>query len=81
MALITPKSLAAASELIEFEIETARAEALKGRRPFFFPCVADGESFGDLPAAAMEFQGIELEEEEGLERLLEALQPGLSEDR
>ena len=78
LALVTPKSLAAASRVIEFEIDTAKAAANEQSSLFFFPCVADGARLGALPEGAREFQGIELDAEHGLERLLKALDRALS---
>jgi hypothetical protein len=83
LSLCTPNSLRAASKVIEFEIETARSIAVRHRgagqkRPFFFPCVADGASLTDLPRGAQEFQGVELDGEEGLTELVHALHRALS---
>ena len=64
LSLVTPNSLRATSKVIEFEMETARSMAMRNRA-FFFPCVADGASLRDLPSAAREFQGVELDAEEG----------------
>jgi hypothetical protein len=73
LVLVTPKSLAAASRVIEFEINTARAAAKEQSRASFFPCVAGGATLRDLPEGAEDFQGIELDAQHGLARLLEAL--------
>ena len=78
LVLVTPNSLAAASRVIEFEIDTAKAAAKEQSRLFFFPCVAHGTTLRDLPEGAEEFQGIELDAERGLECLLEALDRRLS---
>ncbi len=80
LSLVTPNSLRAASKVIEFEIETARSMAMKKQIPFFFPCVADGASLRDLPPNAMEFQGVELDKEEGLTQLVKAVHRALSKD-
>jgi hypothetical protein len=73
LVLVTPKSLAAASSVIEFEIEAAKAAAKEQSSVFFFPCVADGATLRDLPDGAQEFQGIALDAKHGLARLVEAL--------
>jgi len=73
LTLVTPESLSAASKLIEFEIETARAVALQNGAAFFFPCVAGGAHLSQLPGGAIEFQGVALDEEGGLGRLIEGL--------
>jgi hypothetical protein len=73
LMLVTPNSLAAASGVIEFEIATARAAAKAQSRAFFFPCVAAGATLRDLPDGAEEFEGVELDAQHGLARLLEAL--------
>jgi hypothetical protein len=80
LALVTRKSLAAGSKVIEFEIEAARSVAFKRGKLFFFPCVADGAALQELPARAMEFQGVDLGGSEGLGKLAEALSRALSED-
>src|SRR5262245_49268552 len=63
LALVTPKSLAAASKFIEYEIKAAlqvqRAEL--GREVFFFPCVADGATLGELPHGSGAFVGVNLD--------------------
>jgi len=61
LLLVTPVSLAANSRWIRFEIDTARSKAMTGQKAFFFPCVADGASLGELPEGASEFQGLELD--------------------
>jgi hypothetical protein len=79
LSLVTPNSLEAASRVIEFELQTARSMAIGKETPFFFPCVADGASLGHLPPAAMEFEGVDLDAEEGLTRLVEEVHRALSE--
>jgi hypothetical protein len=64
--LVTPKSLAADSEWIRFDIETARSHAASARRRFFLPCVMGGAPLGDLPEGANQFQGAELSEAGGI---------------
>jgi hypothetical protein len=63
--LVTPASVAANSHWIQFEIDTARSEALgadrrHGRR-FFFPLLADGATFRQLPKEAAEFHALNLD--------------------
>ena len=78
LSLVTPNSLTAASKVIEFEIETARSVAMREQMAFFFPCVTAGASLRDLPPGAMEFQGVDLDAEEGLTRLADAVHRALS---
>jgi hypothetical protein len=73
LLLVTPASLSANSRWIRFEIDTARSKVTSGKRPFFFPCVADGAALAELPEGAREFQGIELETPKWLEDLTEAI--------
>jgi hypothetical protein len=76
--LVTGRSLTANSSWVKLEIETARSEALNHLQFFFFPCVADGASLGDLPEGAFEFQGIELEQTEGVAKLARTIVDGFS---
>lgn len=78
--LVTFNSLMAESNVIQFEINTARSAAMRTQKLFFFPCVSGGVSLRDLPLGAMEFQGIELDSKEGLARLIEAVQRALIEE-
>jgi hypothetical protein len=73
LLLVTPASLEAKSRWIRFEIDAARSKAASRKRPFFFPCVADGAALAELPEGAYEFQGIELETPEWLEKLTQAI--------
>ena len=68
--LVTPKSLAANSRWIRFEIDTARSKAMSEQKSFFFPCVAGGARLAELPEGAMEFQGLELEAPMWLEKFV-----------
>jgi len=78
LSLVTPNSREAGSKVIEFEMDVAGSLARKGQRPFFFPCLSAGASFGDLPANAHEFQGVDLDDDAGMMRLMEGLQRALS---
>ena len=69
LLLVTPRSLAANSNWVRFEIDTARSIALHGKKSFFFPCVGGGTSLRQLPAGAEEFQGLDLHDPTWLERL------------
>ena len=73
LALVTPRSLAAASRVIDFEIEMASRVAKEIGRPFFFPCVADRAALHELPPGALQFQGMDLNGRDGLARLAEEL--------
>jgi hypothetical protein len=73
VSLVTPTSLIAASKVIEFELDTAHEIARMRQTPFFFPCVADGATLRELPRRAIEFQGVELDGESGMARLVEAI--------
>ena len=73
LLLVTPKSLKANSQWIQFEIETAKSKAIIEGRSFFFPCVADGAALADLPSAAMEFQGLELEAPGSIEKFVKVI--------
>jgi hypothetical protein len=80
LSLVTPNSLAAGSKVVEFEMEVAGSMAREHQGPFFFPCVSDGASLRDLPRNAMRFQGLELDQEDGMIRLVDAVQRALSKD-
>jgi hypothetical protein len=73
LLLVTPASLAANSRWIRFEIDIARSKAASGKSAFFFPCVADGAALAELPEGARQFQGIELEKPQWLEKLTQAM--------
>jgi hypothetical protein len=73
LLLVTPASLAVNSRWIRFEIDTARSKAISGKKPFFFPCVANGATLADLPEGAYKFQGIELETPQWLETLTKTI--------
>ena len=40
---------------------------------FFFPCVTEGARLYDLPEEAREFQGVDLQQENGMRDLVDAL--------
>jgi hypothetical protein len=73
LALVTPKSLAAKSRVIDFEMETASQLARERRVAFFVPCVAARAQLKDLPPAAQQFQGVDLNGRDGVARLAAAL--------
>jgi hypothetical protein len=73
VSLVTPRSLQPASKVIDFELDTARELAQTRQTLFFFPCVADGATLRQLPRRAMEFQGIDLDGELGMARVVEAI--------
>jgi hypothetical protein len=59
LLLVTKQSNRKSSAWIAFEIDVA-SEHAKQTQTFFFPCVAEGATLGDLPSKANEFQGIDL---------------------
>ena len=61
LLLVTPRSLKANSEWIEFEMEVAMKLTDAGRQNFFVPCVTEGVSWDQLPFIAARFQGIHLD--------------------
>ncbi len=67
--LVTPRSLAAASKVIEYEIDMAHEMTTKSQKVFFFPCVSDGAKLFQLPQKASNFQGVALDEPDGLMQL------------
>ena len=66
----------AESKYIEFEMDTAEALALEGKRrkaEFFFPLLAEGADYEQLSGTkAMTFQAVKLDDQ-GLDELLDAL--------
>lgn len=72
LLLVTKQSIKKNSAWIQFEIDIA-SERAGDKSGFFFPCVAEGATFRDLPAKANMFQGIDLGSHDGISNLITAL--------
>lgn len=70
--LVTPRSVEKNSPWIAFEMKVASEEAGK-RGNSFLPCVTDGALFKMLPAEARFFQGVDLTEQHGFQRMMNAI--------
>ena len=77
MLLVTKQSLEKHSTWIAFEIDVASEQTKERQQSFFYPCVAEGATFGELPEKAIRFQAIdlgsdtELDSAEGLAKIRE----------
>ena len=75
--LVTKQSLEKHSTWIAFEIDVASEQTKERQQSFFYPCVAEGATFGELPEKAIRFQAIdlgsdtELDSAEGLAKIRE----------
>jgi hypothetical protein len=74
LLLVTPQSLKARSEWIQFEIDLARSKAMRERQSFFFPCVAAGAKLTELPREADEFQGLDVSSPRWLDRFIRVIE-------
>ena len=75
--LVTPRSLAAASKVIEYEIDMAHEMITQSHKVFFFPCVSDVARLFQLPQKAGNFQNVTLDEPDGLMQLAKGIRRGL----
>jgi hypothetical protein len=72
LLLVTEHSVKKNSAWIQFEIDIA-SERAGDKGGFFFPCLAEGATFSDLPEKARWWQAIDLASHDGMEKLIAAL--------